>query len=133
MNEAIRIDRLASVILSVTDQDRAIDFYVGTLGMQKVADLPYGDGERWVEVAPAGAATTIALARPPQSVEPQRGGSCISFEVDDVNAMHAQLRERGVDVDPEVLRLPPPVPAMFFFRDPDGNPLLIVERSRERA
>jgi hypothetical protein len=46
---------------------------------------------------------------------------------EDAEADHADLRARGVDVDPEVLRWPG-VPAMFSFRDPDGNVLFVVER-----
>jgi catechol 2,3-dioxygenase-like lactoylglutathione lyase family enzyme len=49
----------------VSDQDRAIDFYVDKLGFEKRADIPFGNGYRWVEVAPGDAETTIALARPP--------------------------------------------------------------------
>ena len=44
-----------TVIVPVSDQDRAIEFYVETLGFEKRADIPFGGGERWVEVAPAGA------------------------------------------------------------------------------
>lgn len=127
-DDGVRLGPMASVILSVADQERAIRFYVGTLGMEMRADVPFGNGDRWVEVAPAGATTTIALGRPPEGRVPKPGGTCLSFPVDDVDAMHAALRSLGVDVDPEVMRAPPPVPAMFFFRDPDGNPLLIVAR-----
>jgi predicted enzyme related to lactoylglutathione lyase len=51
----------------------------------------------------------------------------LSFATDDVDADHAQLRERGVDVDEEVMRMGGPVPPMFFFRDPDGNEFIVVE------
>lgn len=127
--ESIRLGPMASVILSVSDQDRAIAFYVETLGMEKRTDIPFGNGDRWIEVAPRGATTTIALGRPPEGAQPSRGGTCLSFEIDDVDAMHAAMKARGVDVDSEVMRAPPPVPPMFFFRDPDGNPLLIVGRA----
>ena len=49
----------------VSDQDRMIEFYVATLGFEKRADVPFGNGYRWVEVAPAGAVTTIAIVPPP--------------------------------------------------------------------
>ena len=52
----------------------------------------------------------------------------IGFDTDDIEADHAALRSRGVDVDEEILREGDPVPPMFFFRDPDGNHYLIVER-----
>ena len=42
---------ISRVIVSVSDQDRSIAFYVGTLGFEKTADTPFGDGDRWVEVS----------------------------------------------------------------------------------
>src|SRR5438046_8840370 len=62
---ATRIQKLGVVCVPVSDQERAIEFYVDTLGFEKRADVPFGNGYRWVEVAPAGAVTTIALAPPP--------------------------------------------------------------------
>jgi hypothetical protein len=41
------------------------------------------------------------------------------------------MREQGVDVD-DVMRMDPPVPPMFFFRDPDGNRFLLVQRADQR-
>ena len=55
--------------VTVADTDRAIDFYVDTLGFEKVVDMPMGPGMRWVEVALPGTKTTIALAPPPQDQE----------------------------------------------------------------
>ena len=48
----------------VTDQDRALEFYVDTLGFEKRGDDAFGNGDRWVEVAPPDAATTIAIVPP---------------------------------------------------------------------
>ena len=45
------ITQVGTVIIPVSDQDRALDFYLG-LGFEKRMDAPYGEGERWVEVAP---------------------------------------------------------------------------------
>jgi catechol 2,3-dioxygenase-like lactoylglutathione lyase family enzyme len=52
----------------------------------------------------------------------------IILRTDDIDATHAELRSRGVDVDAEVSRMGAPVPPMFWFRDPDGHSLLIVEQ-----
>jgi hypothetical protein len=52
----------------------------------------------------------------------------IGFSTEDVDADHADLRARGVEVDAEVMRMGDPVPPMFFFRDQDGNRLLVVQR-----
>ena len=122
------VAQVETVMVPVSDQDAAIEFYVDTLGFEKRADVPFGDGNRWVEVAPRGGATTIAL------VEPREGESAgiesrVALGTSDIDADHASLRERGVDVDAEVIRMGGPVPPMFFFRDPDGNRLLIVQRA----
>jgi len=89
--------------------------------------MPYGRGERWVEVGPAGAASTIALI-PPQAGEPTGVDTRVAFTTEDTDADHASLRASGVDVDEAVMRMGDPVPPMFFFRDPDGNRFLIVQR-----
>jgi catechol 2,3-dioxygenase-like lactoylglutathione lyase family enzyme len=80
-----------------------------------------------VEVAPAGAATTIALV-PPREGDHAGIETHVGFTSEDIEADHAHLRARGVDADPEVMRMGDPVPPMFFFRDPDGNTFLIVEQ-----
>jgi catechol 2,3-dioxygenase-like lactoylglutathione lyase family enzyme len=122
-----RITEVGTVIVPVADQDRALDFYVGKLGFEKRMDVPYGDGERWVEVVPPGAATGIALVPPRQgdSAGVQTG---IALTSEDIDSDHADLRDRGVDVDAEIMRMGDPVPPMFFFRDQDGNTLFVVQR-----
>jgi catechol 2,3-dioxygenase-like lactoylglutathione lyase family enzyme len=120
------IKQIGRIIVPVSDQDRALDFYVGTLGFEKRSDIPFGDGDRWLEVGPAGAETGIALMPPRPGASPGKDQSCIAFETTDIDAEYESLRERGVDVD-EPMGGEGPVPRMFFFRDPDGNNLLAVE------
>jgi catechol 2,3-dioxygenase-like lactoylglutathione lyase family enzyme len=120
------ITQVGTVMVPVSDQDRALAFYVEKLGFEKRADIPFGDGDRWVEVAPQGAATSVAL------VTPREGESVgiqtrIGLTSKDVDADHADLRARGVDVDEQVMRMGDPVPPMFFFRDQDGNHLMAVQ------
>jgi catechol 2,3-dioxygenase-like lactoylglutathione lyase family enzyme len=119
------ITQVGTVIIPVADQDRALEFYTEKLGFEKRADMPFGQGDRWVEVAPVGAATTIALV-PPRKGEPTGIETRVAFTTADIDADHSDLRDRGVDVDAELMRMGGPVPPMFFFRDQDGNRLLIV-------
>jgi catechol 2,3-dioxygenase-like lactoylglutathione lyase family enzyme len=123
-----RISQLGTVIVPVSDQDRALEFYTDTLGFEKRADIPFGNGERWVEVAPRGAATTIALI-PPREGKSTGIDTNVGFSTEDVDADHAHLRAQGVDADEAVMRMGDPVPPMFFFRDPDGNGFFIVQTS----
>jgi catechol 2,3-dioxygenase-like lactoylglutathione lyase family enzyme len=115
------------VVVPVSDQDRSIDFYVEKLGFEKRTDTPFGNGYRWVEVAPAGAVTTIAIVPPPEGKPVGGVETGIGLATDDVDGDHAHLQASGVDVDAEITRMGGPVPPMFWLRDPDGNTLLVVE------
>ena len=114
------ISQLVTVGIPVSDQERALDFYVTKLGFEKRRDLPFGNG-RWIEVAPPGATTTIALV--PAGAGIPMG---IRLATGDADADHADLRTSGVDVDTEIMRLGDQVPPMFSVRDPDGNNLIVV-------
>ena len=59
-----RVAKVNTVIIPVAEQDKAIAFYVDTLGLEKRVDVPFGGEYRWVEVAPEGADTTIAICPP---------------------------------------------------------------------
>jgi catechol 2,3-dioxygenase-like lactoylglutathione lyase family enzyme len=125
-----QVTQVGTVIVPVSDQDQALEFYVEKLGFEKRSDIPFGDGDRWVEVAPAGAgdsATSLALV-PPREGEPVGIDMRVGLTTDDAEADHATLRDRGVDVDEEIMRAGDPVPPLFFFRDQDGNRFMIVQR-----
>ncbi|HEV3045935.1 MAG TPA: VOC family protein [Solirubrobacteraceae bacterium] len=121
-----QIGAIGTVIVPVSDQDKAIAFYTEKLGFEKRADVPMGEAMRWVEVAPAGAETTIAIV-PPREGEPVGIQTRIALSSKDVDADHAGLKALGVDVDEEVSRMGGPVPPMFWFRDQDANSLLLVQ------
>jgi catechol 2,3-dioxygenase-like lactoylglutathione lyase family enzyme len=120
------INSFSLVCVPVTDQDASIDFYVGKLGLDKRTDMPFGDSYRWVEVYVGDQVTGIALAPPPpgKPVTPLETG--ITFQSEDIDALHAELKDKGVDVDAEIMRMGSPVPDMFWFRDPDGHSLMAV-------
>jgi catechol 2,3-dioxygenase-like lactoylglutathione lyase family enzyme len=122
----IRISDVRTVGVPVADQDRALEFYVDKLGFEKRLDVPMGGDARWIEVAPPGATTTIALVASQEGV-PAGVETGVRFTTADADGDHAALRAHGVDAD-DVLRWPG-VPAMFAFRDVDGNGLVIVEEA----
>ncbi len=127
MNEQTRtpITDVRTVGVRVSDQDRAIEFYLDKLGFEKRLDVPLEQfGGRWIEVAPPGAAITIALVPTPRGV-PTGVDTGIRFTTADAAGVHADLQARGVDVG-DLLRWPG-VPPMFAVRDQDGNGLEIVE------
>ena len=124
-----RVEKIATVVIPVSDQDRMIDFYVEKLGFEKRTDVPFGNGYRWVEVGTGDAETTIALAPPPEGTPTGNHQTGISLYTPDIDAYHAELGAAGVDVDAEISRMGDPVPPLFWLRDPDENVLMVVEVS----
>jgi catechol 2,3-dioxygenase-like lactoylglutathione lyase family enzyme len=124
-NTKTRISDVRTVAIPVTDQDRALSFFVDSLGFEKRLEVPFGGGQRWIEVAPPGSQTSIALPPAGGTTPPVDTGIRLSTASADDD--HAVLKKRGVDVDAEVLRFGEGVPPMFSFRDPDGNTLYVVE------
>ena len=127
MNEQSRtpITDVVSVGVPVADQDRALEFYLDKLGFEKRREYPAQQvGGRWIEVAPPGAAITIALVLASEGV-PAGVDTGIRFTTPDAAAIHAELQGHGVGVG-ELLRWPG-VPPMFELHDQDGNGLRIIE------
>jgi catechol 2,3-dioxygenase-like lactoylglutathione lyase family enzyme len=123
-----RIGAISLVCVPTPDQDRAIAFYE-SLGFEKRTDIPFGGDYRWIEVYPPDGATGIALAppRPGSEVTPVETG--IVLTTDDIDATHADLKAKGVDVDAEVSRMGDPIPPMFWLRDTTGHSLMVVGQS----
>ena len=119
------ITDVRTVAIDVRDQDTALAFYTDTLGFEKRLDAPISPTTRWIEVAPHGAATSIALTAADDTSDPVGAETGIRFTVPDAQAERDALRARGVAVG-ELLRWDD-VPTMFTFDDPDGNRFVVVE------
>jgi predicted enzyme related to lactoylglutathione lyase len=122
-----RVSKVATVIVPLADQDKALSFYCDVLGFEPRVDVPFGGGYRWNEVGLPGESTTIALAPPPEGASTGGRETGISLQTDDIDGYHARLRDAGADVDAEVQRMGDPVPPMFWFRDTEGNTLMVVQ------
>ena len=120
------ITDVRTIGVSVTNQDAAITFYIDKLGFEKCLDAPISPTMRWIEVAPPGANTSLALNAAKEASD-EATDTGVRFSVPNAAAEHATMRERGVDVG-ELLRWDN-VPPMFSFDDPDGNRFYVVEES----
>jgi catechol 2,3-dioxygenase-like lactoylglutathione lyase family enzyme len=126
------IGKVGRVVVPVSDQDRAIEFYMEKLGFNLDADIPVDENYRWVEVSPPAGGTALAIVPPPPHARDRIGiDTGVILTTDDIDEAHAELRRRGVDTD-DVSRMGDPVPPMLFFRDQDGNTLLIVENQEQQ-
>jgi catechol 2,3-dioxygenase-like lactoylglutathione lyase family enzyme len=108
---------LQLVAIPVSDVDRAKEFYVEKLGFNPDHDHRVSDDVRFVQLTPPGSACSIAIGQgvvdaPPGSVKGMQ------LVVSDIEAAHAQLVERGVEVS-DVQQFP--WGSFVFFSDPDGN------------
>ena len=121
------ITKASTVGIYVSDQDRALDFYVNKLGFEKLIDEPMGSGARWIEVAPAGAQTHLVLFTPPGQEDRIGTFSNVVFGCDDMRRTHAELAGRGVrfSQEPSI----EPWGTWAQFKDPDGNEFGLIERS----
>ena len=109
--------KLELVAIPVTDVDRAKAFYTEQAGFNADHDIVVSDEIRFVQLTPSGSACSITLGKgvtdaPPGSVQGMQ------MVVPDIEAAHAELTERGVEVsDVQVF----PWGSFVFFSDPDGN------------
>jgi catechol 2,3-dioxygenase-like lactoylglutathione lyase family enzyme len=117
------VDRVAIVSVPVSDQDRAKAFFVDTLGFQLVADQPMGDGARWLQVAPGFGGVSLTLVT---WFEEMPAGSLrgMVLATKDIDAAHAELKARGVDVS-DIERAP--WGRYATFEDPDGNGFVLQQ------
>ena len=123
------IGYIHSIAIVVSDQDKALDFYVNTLGWEKAMDSPMGHGMRWLTVVPPGANTQLALTPPSwytgdyEGQTPSKYG--ISLVTADLDATYETLKAKGVKFKnpPEIM--PWGAKAAWFY-DPDGNEFFVV-------
>lgn len=123
-----QVTRVGRVVVPVTDQDEAIAFYTSRLGFTLIADMPFGDGDRWIELAPPGGGANVAFGPVRNDFQPGRPTG-ILLSSPDPAADRAELAGLGVDVDPDVMGGGGGVPVMFSFRDQDKNQLMIVQEA----
>ena len=114
---------LSTVAIPVTDQDRTKELFEA-LGFEARFDADLDDGFRWIELAPAGAVTSIALVACGDDL-PTGIDTGIRLVTTDARTAREELLARGLSVG-ELLDWDT-APLMFSFCDPDGNRLYVAE------
>jgi predicted enzyme related to lactoylglutathione lyase len=130
------ITAVSQVIVPVDDQERAKAFWTGVLGFELRTDAPYGEEQRWIEVAPpAGAPLLVLTPRPAgerrREVLDGLPHSPVFFTCDDIEQTYRQLSERGVE-------FPTPPTKMDFgwwalFEDEEGTRYALGQREHADA
>ena len=108
--------KLELVAIPVTDVDKAKAFYE-QVGFNADHDHRVHETLRFVQLTPPGSACSICLGEGITDAEP---GSVRGMQmvIDDADAAHSLLTERGVEVSPVDDQ---PWGRFVYFSDPDGN------------
>lgn len=134
----LMLNSITITSLYVLDQDQALDFYVGKLGFEVTADMPFGP-MRWLTIAlPGQPDRAVLLERPgPPSMSEETaaqlrelitkgvGGGHLFFQCDDAWKTHAELKARGVEVTEEPVDRGYGID--FGLRDPFGNHVRVAQ------
>jgi predicted enzyme related to lactoylglutathione lyase len=115
------ITEIAFTGTPVTDIKRARAFYEGTLGFKPTMEAP---GGLWVEYDVG--AGTLGIGSYGDDWKPSPEGTCIAFEVDDLDAEVARLKSKGVPV--HMAPMDTPVCRFAIVCDPDGNKVMLHKR-----
>ena len=118
----ITVERTDFISVPVTDRERSKRFYGETLGLPLIS----GD-DAWPEYQ-LGENVSIYLIDPTNIGQPFTAphSSHIALRVPDVAAARAELERAGVVFEGEIFDTG--VCHMAFFRDPDGNALMLHRR-----
>lgn len=121
------ISHVQTATIPVSDQQKALDFYVNTLGFEKRRDDSMGPDMRWIEVAPPGGQTGLILAKG-FGLDADRIGTFTGLVLDtaDIQATYDDLRAKGIQFSEG------PTPQSWggiqaLFAD-DGNGFVLMQR-----
>jgi catechol 2,3-dioxygenase-like lactoylglutathione lyase family enzyme len=120
----VAIEEVRVVSVPVSDQERAKEFYVEKLGFELVRDDDSVAGLRWVQVAPTGGGTSVALVTWFESM-PAGSVQGLVLASDDLGRDCDELLARGVELDRPLQEQPWGTEAVI--RDPDGNRLVLQQ------
>ena len=115
------ITEIAFTGTPVTDIKRARAFYEGVLGFKPTMEAP---GGLWVEYDVG--AGTLGIGCYGDDWKPSADGTCIAFEVDNLDAEVSRLKSKGVPVHMELTDTP--VCQFAIVSDPDGNKVMLHKR-----
>ena len=118
----MKVNEIAFTGTPVTDMKRARAFYEGVLGFKPTMDSA---GGMWIEYEFGNG--TFGIGCYGDVWKPSSDGTCIAFEVEDVDAEISNLRSKGVKIDLEPMNSP--VCRFGIIRDPDGNRIMIHKRT----
>ena len=119
--------RYLHTMVRVTNLEQSLDFYCNKLGLKETRRVDHEAG-RFTLVfvaAPGQEDCTIELTHnwDPQEYTGGRNFGHVAYEVDDIYALCAQLRDKGVTIN-----RPPRDGKMAFIRSPDNISIELLQK-----
>jgi lactoylglutathione lyase len=135
------IDRIGGIVVIVSDQQKAMEFYNQKLGFEIKTDMSFV-GIRWIEVGPKDSQSTISLMLPNIQmmsnegvVEAAKKGigteTGIWFYSNDMQSTYEELKNKGVDITPPEKQEWGGI--MSKLKDQDGNSYSIISSPTENV
>lgn len=127
------LTKLAVVTILVRDQDEALQFYTEKLGLEKMDDMNFGEGNRWLTVTAAGQKELQIFLQKADSfgvdlMDRVGRAPAWAFNTDNCRETYETLKARGVKFVSEPKEQPWGIEATF--EDLYGNKFSIVEEPR---
>lgn len=113
---------VGQVLIPVDDLERGIAYYRDTLGLRYLFSAP-------PQMSFFQAGDVRLLVGVPEPGQPRQRGSAVYFKVSDIHAVHATLKQRGVDFAAQPNLIHKTATSELWlaeFRDPDGNQLALM-------
>ena len=125
------VKKLLHTRYRVTDLEKTVAFYRDVLGLQEVRRHTSGRGSQLVFFKAPGSEEEIEICKFDESGPVVVGPDLthLAFEVDNIDAAIAKLKESGVTFNME--KTETPVCWMAQFRDPGGNKLVVHKRKEK--
>jgi catechol 2,3-dioxygenase-like lactoylglutathione lyase family enzyme len=120
---SMSIRDIAIVSIPVEDPERSRTFFTDQLGFVVVRDTPMGPDQRWIQVAPPNASTSLTLVTWFPNMKPGGIGGIV-LETDDIDATVSDAQKRGLEMGP---MQEAPWGRFVTFDDPDGNGFVIQQ------
>ncbi|CAM3092064.1 VOC family protein [Paenibacillus lupini] len=122
------INQLGQVMLYVNDQEKAKEFWTEKVGFKVVAEEE-AMGQKWIELAPEGAQTSIILhdkeVVAKMSMGVNLGTPSLMFFSDKLDELYSEFKNKNVKVG-ELVELP--FGRVFNFADEEDNYFAVMER-----
>ncbi len=119
------ISRMRFVSITVTDINKAMEFYVDKLGFTVQVEMPLPGGNQFVMVAPSGSGSSLVFSLPLPG-QTHMAAAAISFETNDITATYHELRAKDVEFSREPAKTPWGGMEATFV-DPFGNRFLLQQ------